>query len=454
MPIETINPTTGETLQSFEPLTSTQLEQKLEVAKASFDTWRNTSFATRSSVLLRTADLLDSDKQQLGALLTLEMGKTLASAIAEIEKCALACRYYAANAEAMLSPHPIKTAASQSFIQYVPLGPILAIMPWNFPFWQVFRFAAPALMAGNVGLLKHASNVPQCSLSIEQIFNRAGLPPGAFQSLLVSADQVATLIADPRISAVTVTGSEPAGRSVAATAGDAIKKCVLELGGSDAFIVMPSVDVEQTVTMAVKARTINNGQSCIAAKRFIVADEIYDEFEARFVKGMRSLAIGDPMLITTQLGPLATSKLREDLHRQVQEAVNSGATLLTGGKKLNGPGYFYESTVLAGVPRTSASFHEEFFGPVAMIFRARDAAHALEIANDSPFGLSASVWTRDTAERDYFLQNLETGMIFVNAITASTPELPFGGVKRSGYGRELSELGIREFVNIQSVWID
>ena len=454
MPIETINPTTGETLKSFEPLTSAQLEQKLGTAKECFANWRNTSFATRSALLVRTADLLESDKRRLGELLTLEMGKTLASAIAEIEKCALACRYYAANAESMLSRSPVKTAAAQSFIQYVPLGPILAIMPWNFPFWQVFRFAAPALMAGNVGLLKHASNVPQCSLAIEQIFSRAGLPPGAFQSLLISADQVATLIADPRIAAVTLTGSEPAGRSIAASAGDAIKKCVLELGGSDAFIVMPSVDLENTVTMAIKARTINNGQSCIAAKRFIVADEIYNAFEARFVKGMRNLAVGDPMLASTQLGPMATSKLRDDLHRQVQEAVNSGATLLTGGNKIEGPGYFYEPTVLAEVPRSSPSFHEEFFGPVAMIFRAHDAAHALELANDSPFGLSASVWTHDAAERDYFLQNLETGMIFVNAITASTPEFPFGGVKRSGYGRELSELGIREFVNIQSVWID
>ena len=453
MGISTVNPATGETLRTFEPFSEDQIGAKLALADTAFSQWRLTSFAVRSAALQLTAELLETHKQQLGELLTLEMGKTLASAIAEVEKCVIACRYYATHAENMLSPKEVSTAASRSFIRYSPLGPILAVMPWNFPFWQVFRFAAPALMAGNVCLLKHASNVPQAALAIEDIFRRAGLPLGTFQTLLIDAAQVEPILKDSRVAAVTLTGSELAGRSIASAAAAQIKKCVLELGGSDAFIVMASTDIESTAAMAVKGRTVNNGQSCIAAKRFIVVDAIYDRFEAAFVNGMRDLRIGDPMLPATQLGPMATAKLRDDLHLQVLDAVHAGAKILTGGNKIDGPGFYYQPTVLAEVPRDSASFREEFFGPVAMIFRARDAAHALEIANDSPFGLSASVWTDDRTERDFFIRHLATGMVFVNANTASTPELPFGGVKRSGFGRELSEVGLHEFVNIQSVWI-
>jgi succinate-semialdehyde dehydrogenase/glutarate-semialdehyde dehydrogenase len=371
----------------------------------------------------------------------------------EVEKCARGCRFFAENAERFLEDEPAQTNAARSYVRYEPLGPVLAIMPWNFPFWQVFRFAAPALMAGNVGLLKHASNVPQCALAIEQIFCRAGFDDGVFQTLLIEPKQVEKLIADPRVKAVTLTGSEKAGSEVASSAARHIKKSVLELGGSDAFIVMPSADFEGALSTAVKARTINSGQSCIAAKRFFVGDEIYDDFLQQFVERMRALKIGDPMDDTTDLGPLATEQILQGVHEQVQKSIAAGAKLLTGGNRIHGPGFFYEPTVLVDVPKESPAYREEVFGPVASVFRVRDADEAVEAANDSTFGLGASAWTNDAAEQELFTSELETGMVFINAMVASDPRLPFGGVKRSGFGRELGATGIREFTNTKTIWI-
>jgi len=452
MAIASVNPATGETLSVYEPLSSEALDQKLAHAFATFQSYRKTSYADRARWLNNAARILEDSKREYGRIMTVEMGKTLQSAIAEAEKCALACRYYAENGERHLADEPIATNASRSFVRYQPIGPVLAVMPWNFPFWQVFRFAAPGLMAGNVGLLKHSSNVPQCALAIEDILRRAGFPDGAFQTLLIGSGQTASVIADPRVAAATLTGSEPAGRSVAAQCGDRIKKTVLELGGSDPFIVMPSADLDEAVSTAVKARTVNNGQSCIAAKRFIVADGIYDEFERRFIETMRGLKVGDPMAPETDIGPLATGAIRNELHAQVERAVASGARLLLGGRMIAGPGYFYEPSVLAAVPREAEIFREELFGPVAMLFRVKDAAEAIELANDSPFGLGASVWSQDPAEQSQFISEIQAGAVFVNAMVASDPRLPFGGVKRSGYGRELGVFGIREFVNIKTVW--
>jgi len=450
--IATINPSTGQTLRTFEPHSAQAVEEKVSLASRTFRSYRETPFAERAGMLRKAAEILESEKCEFGTLMTTEMGKTVTSAIAEAEKCALGCRYYADHGEQLLADEVVATNASRSFVHFQPLGTVLAVMPWNFPFWQVFRFAAPALMAGNTGLLKHASNVPQCALAIEDILHRAGFPKGAFQTLLVEANQVDALLADERIVAATLTGSEPAGRSVARASGNQIKKTVLELGGSDPFIVMPSADFEEAVSTAVKARVINNGQSCIAAKRFIVAGGIYDNFEKRFAERMKTLKVGDPMAADTDVGPLATGKIRDELHDQVERAVAAGARLLLGGRKIDGPGYFYEPTVLADVPRSSPVFHEEFFGPVAMIFRAHDASEAIDIANDSPFGLGSSVWTRDDAERSKFIDGIEAGQVFVNGMVVSDPRLPFGGVKRSGYGRELGVWGIREFVNVKTVW--
>ena len=453
MAIQSINPATGEILRVFEPLADHAAEEKLELAWTTFHEWKKTPFARRREVLVKAAEILESEKRKFGALMTAEMGKTFASAVAEAEKCAAGCRYYAENGERQLADEEVATGASHSYIKYQPLGPVLAVMPWNFPFWQVLRFAAPALMAGNVGLLKHASNVPQCALAIEDILHRAGAPRGTFQTLLIEADQVESLLNDERIVAATLTGSEPAGRSVAMHAGHQIKKTVLELGGSDPFIVMESAHFEDAVKTAVKARTINNGQSCIAAKRFIVAEGIYEQFERRFTETMKALRVGDPMEETTEVGPLATGKILTELHEQVKRATALGARVLTGGRKIERPGNYYEPTVLAGVPRESAVFYEEMFGPVAMLFRVKDAHEALELANDSPFGLGASVWTQDADERERFIEGIEAGQVFVNSMTASDPRLPFGGVKRSGYGRELAEFGIREFVNVKTVWV-
>ena len=453
MPISSINPATGEVIRTFPELTDSEVEAKLALAARTFREYRRTSFADRARWMTRAAEILDSEKETFGRIMTAEMGKTLQSAIDEAAKCATGCRYYAANAESILADRVIATGASRSYVHYRPIGPVLAVMPWNFPFWQVFRFIGPTLMAGNVGLLKHSSNVPRCAIEIEKIVLRAGFPEGVFQTLLIGSKQVSRVLGDPRVAAATLTGSEPAGREVAANAGRQIKKTVLELGGSDPFIVMPSADLSLAVETAVKARVINNGQSCIAAKRFIVADSVYEEFERRFVERMRALKVGDPMDAKTDVGPLSTPKGLDDLANQVERAVAQGARVLTGGKKLPGPGSFYEPTVLAGVTRKSPLFYEEFFGPVAMLFRVGNIEEAIDLANDSPFGLGSSVWTNDQTEQTRFIDEIEAGMVFVNQMVASDARLPFGGVKNSGYGRELSAEGILEFVNAKTVFV-
>jgi succinate-semialdehyde dehydrogenase/glutarate-semialdehyde dehydrogenase len=458
MPIASINPATGETLKTFESLNDQQLEEKLARAAATFPDHRRTSFAERAQMMIRAAEILEHEKQQFARVMTLEMGKPIRAAVSEAEKCALVCRYYAENAEKHLADEIVETNATRSYVRFQPLGVVLAVMPWNFPFWQVFRFAAPALMAGNVGLLKHASNVPQCALAIENIFRRAGFPEGAFQTLLIGAETVQRVIEDARVAAVTLTGSEPAGRSVAGIAGKQIKKTVLELGGSDPFIVMPSADLEAAVTTAVKARTINNGQSCIAAKRFIVHTQIYEEFEKRFVEIMKALRVGDPLDEATDIGPLATEQILKDLEEQVRVSVAAGAKLLTGGQKFKAGGNlaggdFYEPTVLVDIPKDSPAYADEIFGPVASLFRIGGIDEAIELANATPFGLGAAAWTNDDAERNRFVDELEAGCVFINGMVASDPRLPFGGVKHSGYGRELGEFGIREFVNVKTVWI-
>ena len=404
-------------------------------------------------MMMRAAEILESDKHAFAKIMTTEMGKPIKAAVSEAEKCAWVCRYYAENAQHQLADQLVETNARKSYVKFQSLGPVLAVMPWNFPFWQVFRFAAPALMAGNVGLLKHASNVPQCALAIEEIFTRAGFPQGAFQTLLIGSDAVEVILNDERVVAATLTGSEPAGRSVASIAGKQIKKTVLELGGSDPFIVMPSANLDEAVTTAVKARTINNGQSCIAAKRFIVATEIYEEFERRFVDEMRALRIGDPMEESTDIGPLATPQIVKDLEEQVQKAVAAGARVLTGGKRPDRTGNFFEPTVLVDLDLKAPVSCEEIFGPVAMLFRATGIDEAIQIANATPFGLGSSAWTNDAREQTQFIEELEAGSVFINGMVASDPRLPFGGVKVSGYGRELAEFGIREFVNIKTVWI-
>ena len=453
MPIATINPATGETLKRFDELTEQQREQKLQLAASAFRSHKNSSFAERAERLLQAATILETDKARFARLMTIEMGKPIKGAISEVEKCALVCRYYAENGERHLADEVVETNATRSYVHFQPLGPVLAVMPWNFPFWQVFRFAAPALMAGNVGLLKHASNVPQCALAIEEIFLRAGFPEGVFQTLLIGAKIVEQVINDSRVVAATLTGSEPAGRSVASTAGKQIKKTVLELGGSDAFIVMQSARLDEAVTTAVKARTINSGQSCIAAKRFIVASEVYPEFERRFVDEMKALRVGDPLQEATDIGPLATEQILKDVSDQVQTSVAAGALVLTGGQKMKRPGNFYEPTVLANIPADSPASCEEVFGPVAMLFRVSTIDEAIALANNTSFGLGAAAWTNDATEKQRFIEELEAGCVFINGMVASDPRLPFGGIKNSGYGRELGEFGIREFVNVKTVWI-
>ena len=451
MGIATIDPANGRQIKTFEPHSAAQIDQALARAVAAFEKHRKTSFADRATRMRKVADFLEKECRELGRLMTLEMGKPIKAAMAEAEKCATACNYYADNAERFLSDQSVKMEGGESWIAFQPLGVVLAIMPWNFPFWQVFRFAAPALMAGNVGILKHASNVPQCALAIEDLFRRAGFVDGAFQTLLIGSEAVQGIIADPRIAAVTLTGSEGAGRSVAAAAGKNLKKSVVELGGSDPFIVMPSADFESAVSTAVTARMINNGQSCIAAKRFIIHQSIYDRFVDEFVKRVTKVRVGDPMEENTELGPLATGAIRDELDQQVQASVKAGARLLTGGRKIARDGYFYEPTVLVDIPANSPAARDELFGPVASVFKAKDIDDAIRIANGTSFGLGASAWTRDDTERDRFVAEIQAGLVFINGMVASDPRLPFGGVKNSGFGRELGEFGIHEFVNIKAV---
>ena len=453
MTLASVNPVDGKVLATFESTTDADVEVALARAVETFRVWRRVPFAERAARMNAAADVLEADKDRFARMMTLEMGKPIGAAVAEVEKCAWACRYYAENAEAFLDSEPAATDASRSFVRFDPLGPVLAVMPWNFPFWQVFRFAAPALMAGNVGLLKHASNVPQCALAIAEVFERAGLPKGAFQSLLVGTAKVAELIRDPRVAAVTLTGSEGAGVSVGQTAGSEIKKAVLELGGSDPFLVLPSADVEKAASTAVTARTINNGQSCIAAKRFIVHAAVYEEFTRRFVDGMAALRVGDPLDPATEVGPLATRAIRDELAAQVTRSVVAGARLLLGGAPPEGPGNFYPPTVLAGPPPGSPAREEELFGPVASLFRVESVDEAIALANEGTFGLGASAWTNDDGETERLTREIEAGSVFVNGMVKSDPRLPFGGIKRSGFGRELAAFGIREFVNVKTVWI-
>ncbi len=454
MPIATINPATGEVVKTFQPLSEAEIEKKLQLAVKVFKSERKTPFSVRAQRMRKAAEIIDRDKEKFGHLMTLEMGKTYKSAVAEAAKCTSACRYYADNTERFLADEVVETGAKKSYIRYLPIGPILAVMPWNFPFWQVFRFAAPALMAGNVGLLKHASNVPQCALAIESIFLEAGFPEGAFQSLLIVSGQVDALLNDPRIVAATLTGSEQAGIQVGIGAAKRIKKVVLELGGSDPFIVMPSANLDAAVATAVQARVQNNGQSCIAAKRFIVAEPIADEFEKKFVAKMESLKIGDPFDDKTELGPLSTPDGVKDLDEGVKKTIEAGAKLLTGGHPIKGPGNFYAPTVLTNIPTDSPAYGEEFFGPVASVFRVKDIDEAIRLANDVRFGLGSSIWTNDEKERERFINEIEAGMVFINKMVASDPRIPFGGVKASGHGRELGLVGMREFVNAKTVWIE
>ena len=456
MAIATVNPATGETIKTFDPLSIEELEARLARAAEAFRSYRLTTFAQRAGWMRAAADILDRDADAVAATMTTEMGKTLKSARAEAQKCAKACRFYAEHAEAFLADEPADAAAvgaKQAFTRYLPLGPVLAVMPWNFPLWQVMRFAAPALMAGNVGLLKHASNVPQTALFLEDLFSRAGFPDGAFQTLLIGSDLVERVLRDPRVMAATLTGSTPAGQSVASVAGHEIKKTVLELGGSDPFVVLPSADVDKAAEVGVVARCQNNGQSCIAAKRFIVHEAVADEFERRFVERMAALRLGDPMDDSTDLGPLATAQGRKDVEELVADAVDRGARVLVGGQRPDGPGWFYPATVVSGITPEMRMYSEEVFGPVAQLYRVADVDEALEVANATEFGLGSNVWTNDPAEQARFMRDMVAGAVVVNGMTTSYPELPFGGVGISGYGRELSAHGIREFCNIKAIWV-
>ena len=452
MPYATINPATGQTEKTYPAHTPAEVEAILQRAADTFAEYRTTSYAERARHLINAADLFEGEAPDIARIVTIEMGKTFASARGEASKCALGLRWFAEHGESLLADQPIATGASRSYVHYQPIGVVLAIMPWNFPLWQVVRFAAPALMVGNVGLLKHASNVPQTALLIEDIFRRAGLPEGAFSNLFVESKDVAAIIEDPRIAAVTLTGSERAGMSVAATAGHALKKSVLELGGSDPFIVLPSADLDAAVQTAVTARVQNNGQSCIAAKRFIVVEAVADEFLRRFIEAMDALVVGDPFDPATQVGPIVTEAQRAELMGQIQEARSQGA-VVHGGTPLDGPGWYLKPTVLSGVTADMPVAQEEIFGPVAIVERVPDLTAAISVANSTTFGLGSSVWTNDEGEQQRCIEEIEAGAVFVNAMVVSMPELPFGGIKRSGFGRELSELGLKEFTNAKTVWI-
>lgn len=456
MAIETRNPATGELVQSFEPHTDEQVQELVLRADEAFRSWSRTTFAERADLMRAAADLLDGENEAIAQVMTLEMGKTLASARAEAAKCAKGMRYYAEHAEQLLADEPVDPSAvgaSQAYARYRPLGVVLAVMPWNFPLWQVVRFAAPGLMAGNVGLLKHASNVPQCALYLEDLFRRAGFPEGVFTTLLIGARQVEAVLRDPRVRAATLTGSEAAGQSVAAICGDEIKKTVLELGGSDAYVVMPSADLDRAAEVAVTARCQNNGQSCIAAKRFLVHTDVYDAFLERFVTKMAALSVGDPSQDGVDVGPLATEGGRTDVEELVEDARAKGARILCGGTRPDGAGWFYPPTVVADVTPEMRVYLEEVFGPVATVLRVESYDDAVEVANATSFGLGSNAWTTDPKEQDSFIADLDAGAVFINGMTTSYNELPFGGTKRSGYGRELSAHGIREFCNLTAVWV-
>ncbi len=456
MPIATVSPVTGETLQEFKELDSAEIDARVALARETFLAYRMTSFADRARLLRAAAELLDAEVDDIGRVMTIEMGKPLAQAKAEAAKCARAMRFYADRAEGFLADEPADpqaVGASRAYTRYQPLGVVLAVMPWNFPLWQVVRFAAPALMAGNTGLLKHASNVPQAALYLEDLFRRAGFPEGCFQALLIGSGAVEGVLRDPRVAAATLTGSEPAGRSVAAIAGSEVKKTVLELGGSDPYVVMPSADLDRAAEVAVTARVQNNGQSCIAAKRFIVHTGVYDAFAERFAARMRRLVVGDPMDPATDVGPLATRQGFDDVAELVADAVSRGAEVLCGGNTLSQPGWFYPPTVVTGVAPRMRMYDEEVFGPVAALYRVADIDEAIELANITTFGLGSNAWTTDPAETERFIRDLDAGAVFINGMTTSYPDLPFGGIKRSGYGRELAAHGIREFCNAKTVWI-
>ena len=456
MAIATINPATGETLKTFDPLSEAEIDDRLDRASQAFASYRRTSLSDRVGWLRAAADVLDADTDQVAALMTTEMGKTLAAAKAEAAKCAAALRFFADHGPGFLANEPADAetvGAKQAYVVYQPIGVVLAIMPWNFPLWQAMRFAAPALMAGNVGVLKHASNVPQTALYMEELFRKAGFPADVFQTLLVGSDKVEKILRDKRVAAATLTGSGPAGQSVAAIAGGEIKKTVLELGGSDPFIVMPSADLDKAAEVATTARCQNNGQSCIAAKRFIVHESVADEFERLFADKLSALPVGDPMDDKTKVGPLATEQGRKDVEELVSDAVAKGARVVVGGQRPDGPGWYYPPTLITGITKDMRMYGEEVFGPVASLYRVPDLDAAMELANDTDFGLGSNIWTDDEAERERFVRDIQAGMAFVNGMTTSYPQLPFGGVKTSGYGRELAVHGMREFLNIKSVWV-
>ena len=453
MLIQTINPANGKIVQTFEQHSSKQVNEIIGLTHEAFLNWRNVGFAARKVFMKKASAILREKKNEFGKILTLEMGKPIVQAIAEVEKCALVCDYYAENAENILSEEIIATDASESFVCFDPLGIVLAVMPWNFPFWQVFRFAAPALMAGNACLLKHASNVPMSALAIEELFSQAGFPQNVFRTLLIGSSAVEKVINHPKIKAVTLTGSEPAGKKVAESCGKVLKKTVLELGGSDPFIVLEDAAIDAAVKTAITARLINNGQSCIAAKRFIVVEKVYDEFEKKFVELMNKVKIGDPMNPETELGPIAREDLLFELEDQVQRSVQSGAKILCGGKRIAREGFYFEATILANVLPGTPAYEEEIFGPVATLIQATDEEDAIRIANDSPFGLGASLWTSNKEKAKQLAARIESGSVFINGMVKSDPRLPFGGIKNSGYGREISHYGIKEFVNIKTVWI-
>lgn len=452
MSIATINPFNDETLQIFTPLTNKEIEQKLTLAVSAFRDYRLTSLEFRKERLFKAAEILEADREKYAQLMTIEMGKPIKQAIAEINKCASVCRFYGENGAEFLTSKYIETDASKSYVTYQPLGAILAVMPWNFPFWQVFRFLSPTLMAGNVGLLKHASNVPQCALAIESILLSSGFPEGVFQTLLIESSQVELVLRDTRVKAVTLTGSELAGKSVASMAGQELKKSVLELGGSDPFIVLDDANIEEAVEVAVTARMLNNGQSCIAAKRFILIDSIADKFQQLLLEKYQNLTIGDPLDLNTDIGPLATSTILQDIAHQVTKTIEMGAKVLIGGKTLEGKGNFYPPTILTDIPLNSPGMEEEFFGPVALLFRVSSLKKAIELANSTIFGLGASIWTNNEKNIQIAVRDIESGAIFINGLVKSDPRLPFGGTKSSGYGRELSVEGMHEFLNIKTVW--